>query len=154
TEAGVVAMKKRLLSLIGPDAYKVNIHTFHSFCNNVIQENIRLFNKKELDPLSDLERVQLLKQLIDGFENDDPLKRFKTEVYYDLANLANLFSAIKREGWEEEWLLQKIDEYKKEIIPVTEGFYNKREKAKGKLELTQKGKDEIQRMEKTAAAVK
>src|SRR5258705_12830738 len=31
TDAGVAAMRKRLLSLIGSDAYKVNIHTFHSF---------------------------------------------------------------------------------------------------------------------------
>src|SRR5574339_1259831 len=61
TDAGVVAMRKRLVSLIGSDAYKVNVHTFHSFCNSVIQENIRLFNKKELEPLSDLERVQFIK---------------------------------------------------------------------------------------------
>ncbi|HQY12542.1 MAG TPA: UvrD-helicase domain-containing protein, partial [Ferruginibacter sp.] len=58
TDAGVVAMRKRLLNFIGSDAYKVNIHTFHSFCNTVIQENIRHFNKKELESLSDLERVQ------------------------------------------------------------------------------------------------
>ena len=36
TEAGVVAMRNRLLSFIGSDAYKVHIHTFHSFCNMVI----------------------------------------------------------------------------------------------------------------------
>ena len=37
TDAGVVAMRKRLLQFIGPDAYKVNIYTFHAFCNDVIQ---------------------------------------------------------------------------------------------------------------------
>src|SRR5690242_21864104 len=36
TDAGVLAMRKRLLSLIGPDAYTVQIHSFHSFCNMVI----------------------------------------------------------------------------------------------------------------------
>src|SRR5512141_2924911 len=35
TDAGVVAMRKRLLQFIGPDAYKVNIYTFHAFCNDV-----------------------------------------------------------------------------------------------------------------------
>ena len=39
TDAGVVAMRKRLLDFIGPDAYKVNLYTFHAFCNDIIQEN-------------------------------------------------------------------------------------------------------------------
>jgi DNA helicase-2/ATP-dependent DNA helicase PcrA len=153
TEAGVVAMRRRLVSLIGSDAYKVNVHTFHSFCNLVIQENIRLFNKKELEPLSDLERVQFIRQLIDGFDNDNPLKRFKGEVYYDLGNLAGLFSAIKREGWEPAWLLQKIDEYVNDNLPETDGFYNKREKKKGNHVLTQLGIKETERMVKLKAAV-
>ncbi len=153
TEAGVVAMRKRLLDFIGPDAYKVNVHTFHSFCNSVIQENIRHFNKKELEALSELERVQSIQLLIDGFTKDNPLKRFKGEVYYDLGNLATLFSAIKREGWQTDWLLKKTDEYINDIIPETEGFYSKREKAKGNIVLIQKGKDEIERMEKLKAAV-
>src|ERR1700750_148919 len=51
TDAGVIAMRKRLLDFIGPDAYKVNIHTFHAFCNEVIQENLPLFEKISLDPV-------------------------------------------------------------------------------------------------------
>ena len=31
TDAGVIAMRRRLLSFIGPDAYKVNIYTFPRF---------------------------------------------------------------------------------------------------------------------------
>src|SRR5512137_1306372 len=49
TDAGVVAMRKRLLQFIGPDAYKVSIHTFHAFCNEVIQENTGSFEKTSLD---------------------------------------------------------------------------------------------------------
>ncbi|MBF05519.1 hypothetical protein CL644_02320 [bacterium] len=37
TEAGVAAMRKRLVSMIGSDAYRVAIHTFHGFCNMTIQ---------------------------------------------------------------------------------------------------------------------
>jgi DNA helicase-2/ATP-dependent DNA helicase PcrA len=153
TDAGVVAMRKRLLSFIGPEAYKVNIHTFHSFCNMVIQENIRYFNKRELEALSDLERVEFIKKLIDGFPKDNPLKRNKGEVYHDLNNLSSLFSAIKREGWDISWLIEQIKIYTAEILPDTEGFYKKREKAKGITELTQKGKDEVERMTKLEAAV-
>ena len=69
TDAGVVAMRKRLLQFIGPDAYRVNIYTFHAFCNDVIQENLSLFEKTALDPISDLEKIELFKNLIDTFSD-------------------------------------------------------------------------------------
>lgn len=52
TDAGVQAMRQRLLSLIGQDAHKVHIFTFHSFCNTIIQDNLDLFGRRELEPLS------------------------------------------------------------------------------------------------------
>ncbi len=48
TDAGAVAMRKRLLGFIGADAYKVHIYTFHAFCNNIIQDNLSLFEKTSL----------------------------------------------------------------------------------------------------------
>src|SRR3982751_366281 len=45
TDAGTIAMRKRLVQFIGADAYKVNIYTFHAFCNEVIQDNLPLFEK-------------------------------------------------------------------------------------------------------------
>jgi len=59
TDAGSLSMRKRLLQFIGPDAYKVNIYTFHAFCNDIIQENLSLFGKASLNPISDLEKIQL-----------------------------------------------------------------------------------------------
>ncbi|MBM3433071.1 MAG: ATP-dependent helicase [Bacteroidetes bacterium] len=152
TDAGVVAMRERLIRFIGSDAYKVHLHTFHSFCHHVIQDNLRHFNKRELQPLTDLERIQVLKELIDQFPKGHPLKRYKGDVYYDLDHLANLFSAIKREGWEISWVQSQIDRYVTNFIPTTDGFYNKREQKKGNYQLTVKGKAEIQRMEKLSAA--
>ena len=37
TEAGVSAMRKKLLSIIGPRTYEVRMHTFHSFANDLIK---------------------------------------------------------------------------------------------------------------------
>src|SRR4030095_7680282 len=111
TDAGVVAMRKRLLGFIGPDAYKVNIYTFHAFCNDVIQENLGLFEKTALDPVSDLERIDLFKKLIDGFPKNHPLKRYRGDVYFEINNLQNLFSTMKREGWTPGFINSKIDAY-------------------------------------------
>ena len=87
TDAGVVAMRKRLLQFIGSDAYKVNIYTFHAFCNDVIQENLSLFEKTALDPISDLERIELFKELIDSFPKNHPLKRYRGDVYFEITGI-------------------------------------------------------------------
>src|SRR6185436_14198242 len=84
TDAGVVAMRKRLLQFIGADAYKVHIYTFHAFCNYVIQENLSLFEKTALDPISDLEKIELFKELIDTFPKDHLLKRYRGDVYFEI----------------------------------------------------------------------
>ncbi|HEU4901774.1 MAG TPA: ATP-dependent helicase, partial [Flavisolibacter sp.] len=111
TDSGAVAMRRRLLGFIGPDAYRVNIATFHAFCNDVIQDNLGLFEKTALDPISDLERIELMKELIDAFPKDHPLKRYRGDVYFEINSLQSLFSLMKREGWTSDHICQKIDEY-------------------------------------------
>lgn len=37
TESGVFSMRKRLVEMIGSAGYRVNIYTFHGFCNEVIK---------------------------------------------------------------------------------------------------------------------
>src|ERR1700733_604380 len=125
TDAGAIAMRRRLLSFIGPDAYRVDIHTFHSFCNDIIQENLPLFEKTSLDPLSDLERIQLFKTLIDAFPRNHPLKRYRGDVYFEMGNLQSLFSTMKREGWTPAFLNEKIDEYLIDL-PTREEYIAKR----------------------------
>lgn len=125
TDAGTVAMRKRLTDFIGPDAYRVNIHTFHSFCNEVIQDNLSLFEKNTLDPISDLEKIQLLKTLIDGFSKDNPLKRYRGDVYFDMRNLAHLFSTMKREGWTVPFIRENVEKYV-DSLPEREEYVYKR----------------------------
>ena len=111
TDSGAMAMRRRLLGFIGPDAYKVNISTFHAFCNDVIQDNLGLFEKTSLDPVSDLERIELMKELIDSFPKEHPLKRYRGDVYFEINSLQSLFSLMKREGWTADFICNKVDEY-------------------------------------------
>ncbi len=111
TDAGAVAMRKRLFDFIGPEAYRVNIYTFHAFCNDIIQENLDYFGKMELDAISDLERMDLFRKLIDNFGKDHPLKRYRGDVYYEVSRLQHLFSVMKREDWTPEFVHLKIDEF-------------------------------------------
>ncbi len=155
TDAGTIAMRKRLLSFIGSDAYRVNIHTFHSFCNDVIQENLSLFEKTSLDPISELERTELMKELIDAFPKNHPLKRYRGDVYFEINNLHQLFSTMKREGWTPELIEQKIYAYINDL-PNRDEYIAKRavkEFRKGDVR-TDKIEDEKLKMEKLRAAVK
>ncbi len=154
TDAGVVAMRKRLTRFIGPDAYKVNIYTFHAFCNDIIQENLSLFEKTALDPVSDLERIEMFTQLIDSFPKAHPLKRYRGDVYFEINNLQNLFSTMKREGWTPAFIQEKIDDYLNDL-PNRDGFTYKRAYKQFKAgDLKQdKIEEEKEKMEKLRAAV-
>jgi DNA helicase-2/ATP-dependent DNA helicase PcrA len=125
TDAGAIAMRRRLQQFIGADAYKVNIYTFHAFCNDVIQDNLSLFEKNSLDAISELENIQLFKTLIDSFKKDHPLKRYRGDVYYEINNLRGLFSSMKREGWSPDFINTKIDEYVADL-PLRDEFIYKR----------------------------
>ncbi|HMK24979.1 MAG TPA: ATP-dependent DNA helicase [Chitinophagaceae bacterium] len=154
TDAGVVAMRKRLLQFIGPDAYKVNIYTFHAFCNEVIQENLFLFEKTALDPVSDLEKIQFFKELIDSFPKNHPLKRYRGDVYFEINNLQSLFSTMKKEGWTAAFINQKIDEFLADLPNREEFIYKRKYKEFNAGDLKKdKMDDEKERMEKLRAAV-
>ncbi len=154
TDAGTIAMRKRLLQFIGADAYKVNIYTFHAFCNDVIQDNLALFEKTSLDAISELESIQLFKTLIDSFPKNHPLKRYRGDVYFEINNLRSLFSAMKREGWTPAYINQKVDEYIADL-PNRDEYVAKRavkEFKKGDIR-TDKIEEEKEKMEKLRAAV-
>ncbi|MCC8410729.1 ATP-dependent helicase [Mucilaginibacter sp. UR6-1] len=131
TDAGAVAMRKRLFDFIGPDAYRINIYTFHAFCNEVIQENLEYFGKLNLDPLSDLESAMLFRELIDEFPNDHLLKRFTGDIYFDAPRLKSLFSTMKRESWDAELINRSVKEYIEDLPNREEYIYKRANAAKG-----------------------
>jgi DNA helicase-2/ATP-dependent DNA helicase PcrA len=154
TDAGVVAMRKRLLQFIGPDAYKVNIYTFHAFCNDIIQENLSLFEKTVLDPISELEKIELFKELIDSFPKNHPLKRYRGDVYFEVNNLQSLFGSMKREGWSADFIKQRIEEYIADLPTRDEFIYKRKYKEFNAGDLkADKINEEKDKMDKLRAAV-
>jgi len=156
TDAGAVAMRKRLFEFIGPEAYRVNIYTFHAFCNEIIQENLEYFGKLTLDALSDLESAMFFRELVDEFPNDHLLKRFTGDIYYDAPRLKSLFSDMKKENWTAEAIQKAVEEYLADLPLREEYVYKRANAAKGiKVgDLKQKEIDAAkEKMEKLLAAV-
>lgn len=115
TDAGTIAMRKRLVSFMGPDAYRIAIHTFHSFCNMVIQENLDVFGFRNLEPIDELEQISVLHAIIDSLPKNHPLKRYTGEEYFEASRMKALFETMKREDWTAEFLIEKVEAYEKDL---------------------------------------
>jgi DNA helicase II / ATP-dependent DNA helicase PcrA len=94
TEAGAMAMRKRLQQLIGVEATRIAVHTFHSFCNSVIQENINLFPIKTSDPADQLDLQLIFEDIENGIEPTSIIKNLKFPNYTvkalnEMANIIN-----------------------------------------------------------------
>jgi len=124
-------MRKRLLKFIGPDAYRVNIYTFHAFCNLVIQENLDYFGVRELQPISDLEKLEVFQELVDSFDSKHALKRFSGDVYYETKRLEELFNIMKRENYSAELIEEKAEEYLEDLPNREEYIYKRANATKG-----------------------
>ncbi len=97
TEAGVQAMRKRLLSIIGPDAYRVKISTFHGFCNTVIslypEEFPRIIGAS---PVLQVDQIAIMGEVI----QNSPLSKLRPygdPLFYVRSALAAI-SDLKREN--------------------------------------------------------
>ena len=107
TESGAYEMQRRLIDMIGETAYYINISTFHAFCSDIIKNNPEEFVlSQDLEPLSELERIQIFREIID--ENDfELIKPFGAKYYYVSALIKNI-QDLKRESVDSKELLAKI----------------------------------------------
>ena len=155
TDAGVHAMRERLMSFIGPEAHRVHIYTFHSFCNTIIQDNLELFGRHDLEPLSELERVELIRKLIDVLAIDHPLKRGKRDMYFYEGQLYNLFSLMKKEDWSVAFIEEKIELFLQSLPQRPDYIYQRKTKEFEKGDVKKWKIENMQmRMEKLLSAVK
>ncbi len=159
TEEATNAMRRRLVQIIGPEAHKVNIFTFHSFCNTVIQNNSNYFSFRNLQPINDLELAELLHKLLENLPQGHNLRRLSGNIYTDTQKLKKLFDTMKKEHLSPEAVSVAIDKYLT-LLPENEkyiykrgGTNNRTQKKYVKGDLKQDLiDDEIQKMETTRAA--
>ncbi len=153
TEEATNAMRRRLVQVVGPAAHKVNIATFHAFCNNVIQSNGELFSQRALQPITDLERTDLLYDILENLQSGHVLRKLSGNIYYDAGKLNRLFEYMKRENMRHADIVAAIAEYINDLPNREEYIYKRKGNGYVKGDLKQKDIDEeAKRMEATAAA--
>ena len=128
TESGTVAVRKRLHSFIGNDAYYVSIFTFHAFAESIIERYPDIFAKLGNNVVTDVEQITFLRKILDSLE----LTRLKVtdDAYYYLRDILRNISTLKREAVTPEQLknLTKIEI--SDIQNAPENFNKKTQKLK------------------------
>jgi DNA helicase II / ATP-dependent DNA helicase PcrA len=97
TESGSIAMKKRLAEIIGKDAYKVSVFTFHAFGTDVMSKHREYFNNgATFRPADDLARNRIITEILDALKYDDPLKSTMNGKYVAISDIISAISDLKR----------------------------------------------------------
>ena len=108
TEAGATAMLQRLSSFMGSDAYKVNIHTFHGLCNQIIKDFPEKFSKREMRVMDDIERIELIQEIIEKIDEHSPIKTYNDDATVLQRQLSQVWNLMESEGYSvadfEEWI--------------------------------------------------
>lgn len=146
TDEATNAMRRRLLQVIGSAAHKVNICTFHAFCNNVIQDNSEYFSFRTLQPISDLERTDLLYQMLEELPSGHALRKLSGNIYYDANKLNRLFDLMKRENIRPVQIEAACNEYISDLPKRDEYIYKRSGKGYVKGDLKQSAIDEQKRI--------
>lgn len=95
TDSGGQSMRRRLQSIIGEAAYRVQIHTFHSLCLELLQRYPEHMPRQGSTHIDELERYQLVERLLK--EADAPLLRPFGDPYRHVRGVVAAMGAAKRD---------------------------------------------------------
>jgi len=132
TNAGVKAMRDRLVKIMGVDGYKVVIHTFHSFCGEVMaMYPERFLFAKRTTQISDLQKINIGQEIIDNLENIKYTRPLKSP-YFFLPDMMKNVSALKREGLSPDDFATLVKKVYEEFLTHDE-YYHAKGKHAGKM---------------------
>ncbi len=119
TDSGANAMRQRLIDIIGPDAYKVAIHTFHSFGTEVINQNGQYFyNGAHFKPSDEVSSYEVIRNIFEKLDYNNPLTSQMNGEYTHISDAQKVISELKKSGLSSIELLQVLDDNDEIIFEV------------------------------------
>lgn len=141
TDSGVHAMRKRLAEMIGSSAYRVGIYTFHSFSNDVIQNNPeefpRIIGSKAI---TDVDQIAIIESIITSSEL--PLLKPFGDSFYYVRTILQKISDLKREGVT-PYEFKKIIEKEQKLFENDDEKFHTKGKYAGKMKSAYADKEKV-----------
>ena len=99
TESGAANMRQRLRQIIGEDAYKIAIHTFHSFGTEIINQHRQYFFRgADAQPADELTQHQIVAGILEGLDWRNPLNVKNNSEFVYTSELIRVISEFKQSG--------------------------------------------------------
>ena len=99
TESGAANMRQRLRQIIGEDAYKIAIHTFHSFGTEIINQHREyFFHGADSQPADELTQHQIVAEILEGLDWRNPLSVKNNGEFVYTSELIRVISEFKQSG--------------------------------------------------------
>lgn len=110
TESGAAAMRQRMVEIMGQDAYKIAIHTFHSFGAEIINQNGDYFyHGASFRAADELNSYELLRGIFDELPYNSPIVSKMNDDYTHLSDTASVISELKKSGLTSDELTTILD---------------------------------------------
>ena len=131
TESGTYAMRRKLVEIVGSSGYKVNVATFHGFCNGIIKEYPERFPRIIGSiAMTDIDQIKTMEKII--AEVDLKLLRPFGEPLYYVRPALGAIRALKREGYGAVDLERSIKS-EEQFFTLTPDLYHKSGAHKGRM---------------------
>ncbi len=131
TESGVHSIRKKLVDIIGSAGYRVHIHTFHSFCNEIIknysQEFPRIIGAQHM---TDVDQIRILENIIIKAKLEI-LRPYGNPLFYLRPALSEIKN-LKREDIDPVEFAKIIKNQEKTFFDI-EDLYHEKGKYKGEM---------------------
>lgn len=128
TNAGVTAMRQRLADIIGSDAYRVGIFTFHSFAEYLIKKYPDYFADMWASrPITDVRRYQIVGDIITA--GDFSILRPFTTPLFHVPSILSAIDEIKRDNFSPDGFKQWNEHYKQQLLDDENSYYKRNGKS-------------------------
>lgn len=124
TDSASVNMRDRLSRLIGQEAYRVAIHTFHSFAVDIIQKYPEFFYKGAIfTPVDPVTKIGILQEIFEVLPHANPLSASHPEQgFVYLTDISQLIGNLKKAGISEDEFEQILLQNEKDAQFINETF--------------------------------